>query len=120
MMNTDHKAPGPRTCASSSCWVRNADVLTLMLALAGSFSAWGANPVKDHSHSQCVILEHSHAAWTQVLQDYVQDGRVDYAGLKKTGEPALNASDPQAENPLLACTDVLKSKMGFLIYAELN
>lgn len=38
----------------------------------------------------CALFDHQHAAWTRILQRYVHDGVVDYAGLKREGEADLN------------------------------
>lgn len=91
MTRTDEEGASCRTCGPSSCLVRNALMLTLMLTIVGGFSAFGTTPVDNHSHGQCVVFDHSHAAWTDLLQDYVRDGRVDYAGLKKNGQAALDS-----------------------------
>ncbi|MBI2841419.1 MAG: DUF547 domain-containing protein [Acidobacteria bacterium] len=48
--------------------------------VGGSASASGSSPAFDHTHS----------AWTAVLSRYVQDGRVDYAGLKNKGQGELS------------------------------
>src|SRR5262249_5274261 len=34
-------------------------------------------------------FDHEHRAWTQLLEKYVKDGRVDYAGLHGDARPAL-------------------------------
>lgn len=39
----------------------------------------------------CPTFDHEHAAWTTVLARYVRDGGVDYAGLKRSGGPALDS-----------------------------
>jgi hypothetical protein len=36
-------------------------------------------------------FDHDHAAWTAILQRYLRDGRVDYAGLKQGGKSQLSA-----------------------------
>jgi hypothetical protein len=39
----------------------------------------------------CPPVDQSHAQWTALLQRWVQDGRVDYAGLEQSGRAALDA-----------------------------
>jgi hypothetical protein len=39
----------------------------------------------------CTAVDHTHAAWTAILARWVDDGRVDYAGLERDGQPALTA-----------------------------
>jgi len=37
----------------------------------------------------CATFDHEHRAWTHLLERYVRDGRVDYAGLHRDARPAL-------------------------------
>jgi hypothetical protein len=37
----------------------------------------------------CPTFDHDHATWTEVLKGHVRNGVVDYAGLRRGGEPAL-------------------------------
>lgn len=39
----------------------------------------------------CSRVDHAHAAWSAILERRVKDGRVDYAGLQRDGQPALSA-----------------------------
>lgn len=39
----------------------------------------------------CPELDHQHAAWTRILERWVDDGNVDYRGMADDGEEALNA-----------------------------
>jgi hypothetical protein len=44
-------------------------------------------------------LDPEHPAWTALLREYVDDGRVDYAGMKARGQPALAAYLRSLEAP---------------------
>ncbi len=59
-------------------------VLILGLALIAT-PARGEND-KDGG---CRPFDHSHAAWSSILEQYTREGRVDYARLKKEGEEGL-------------------------------
>ncbi len=39
----------------------------------------------------CTSVDHDHVAWSAILAQRVTDGRVDYAGLQREGQPALAA-----------------------------
>lgn len=43
------------------------------------------------AHAACIPLDPAHAAWTAVLERYVDDTGVDYAALEREGQPALDA-----------------------------
>jgi len=53
----------------------------LVLALAATTTSAGV---------PCPAMDHTHAAWTEILRRHVQDGRVDYAALARDDGP-LNA-----------------------------
>ena len=42
------------------------------------------------SAPSCSAFDHEHRAWTRLLEQYVKDGRVDYAGLRREARPALS------------------------------
>ncbi len=46
--------------------------------------------VSTSAGAACTDMDHTHAAWTAVLQEHVADGRVDYAALARADGP-LNA-----------------------------
>lgn len=49
--------------------------------------ALGASP----AGAACTVVDHRHDAWTHILGRWVEDGRVDYAGLQRDGRPALTS-----------------------------
>lgn len=57
-----------------------------VIALLGR-SILGAGP----ANAACTPIDPSHAAWTAILGQWVRTGRVDYAGLARNGQPALDA-----------------------------
>lgn len=65
-----------------------AAALGAAVALArGSEQAVDSAPAGD----MCALFDHEHAAWTALLQRYVRDGNVDYAGWKRAGASGLAA-----------------------------
>jgi len=43
------------------------------------------------ARAACTVVDPAHAAWSTILARWVDDGRVDYAGLQRDGQPALSA-----------------------------
>lgn len=69
------------------------------LILAGLVALWrsrageprsGAAGSSASGHS-CVTFDHTHSAWTAILNRYVHDGRVDYAALKSSDQSEFAA-----------------------------
>jgi hypothetical protein len=56
------------------------------LSTAGSAEGQGRD-----STDSCGAFDHHHSKWTNVLREFVHDGMVDYAGLKKRGQSELDA-----------------------------
>lgn len=46
--------------------------------------------VAGRADAACSSVDPAHASWSAILGRWVDDGRVDYAGLQRDGEPALN------------------------------
>jgi len=57
----------------------------ICLVAAGAISPVAAAP------PSCATFDHEHRAWTHLLEQYVDGGRVDYAGLHRDARPALSA-----------------------------
>jgi hypothetical protein len=41
------------------------------------------------ARAACTSVDQTHAQWSAILERWVSDGRVDYAGLRRDGQPAL-------------------------------
>src|SRR5918996_4445904 len=81
--------PGPSTGMSN---FRARLVSTVVIAAAASLSTAGlAEAQGPVSTDSCGAFEHHHSKWTNVLREFVHDGMVDYAGLKKRGQSELDA-----------------------------
>ena len=61
----------------------------LRCALAGLVLAVWFSP--GVAHAACAPADPTHAQWSAILARWVRDGRVDYAGLQRDGQPALAA-----------------------------
>jgi hypothetical protein len=63
----------------------------ILAALLIGMAAW-TSPVRAEAPSgdTCALFDHEHPAWSAVLSRYVHDGVVDYAGLQRSGLPALD------------------------------
>lgn len=78
---------------------RNLKAAAIALVVLGGLWAWRAVGSGDGRTALTqgggpdsrALFDHSHAAWTSVLNRYVKDGFVDYAGLKKDGWADLGA-----------------------------
>jgi hypothetical protein len=64
-------------------------ILAALLLIATA--AW-TSPAQAQTPSgdTCALFDHEHRAWSAVLSRYVHDGVVDYAGLQRSGLPALD------------------------------
>lgn len=61
------------------------DMVVLALFLALGVAVCG------DAGAECPRVDPTHAAWSRILDRWVRDGRVDYAGLARDGQPALDA-----------------------------
>ena len=62
----------------------------LVFMLGFIFSAAMAQE-KSGKNQDCVPFDHTHGIWNTILQEYTQDGWVDYARLKTAGQDTLNS-----------------------------
>ncbi len=66
-------------------------IVATMGLFALSFKTPSAIATKDGpSIPSSAAFDHSHAAWSVVLTKYIHRGEVDYAGIKRDGQQALN------------------------------
>lgn len=93
-------SPAEGCCCGPSGRVRGRQFIPAAVALAavGALSATHAVGSDAQAISapagrqeSCAPFDHSHAAWTSVLNRFVKDGFVDYAGLDRDGQPELRA-----------------------------
>jgi hypothetical protein len=73
------RKPGSRV---ASTWVAALVSLTMLSSCTEE-----ATPARQDS---CVLFEHRHPAWNELLAQYVSAGAVDYAGLRGAGRPLLD------------------------------
>ncbi|MEO8601067.1 MAG: DUF547 domain-containing protein [bacterium] len=61
------------------------------MALAACAGPARGEPAGDPAAGDaCTFFDHQHAAWNTIVARYVREGIVDYAGLKRSGLPALD------------------------------
>jgi hypothetical protein len=66
-------------------------LLAGLSAARGGVSERKTTTVQGGAPDSCGLFDHSHAAWTRLLEHFVRDGFVDYARLKKDGQADLGA-----------------------------
>jgi hypothetical protein len=90
---------GCDSCARGGSWLLRriaAGGLLLVLAIGLSW-AWVARgdgqsaPAAGGEGDSCALFDQDHAAWTAILQPYVHNGSVDYAGLERGGQGELRS-----------------------------
>ena len=59
--------------------------------LACLVAGGAARPFAATTAPPCASFDQEHRAWTRLLEQYVQDGRVDYGALHRDARPALSA-----------------------------
>lgn len=94
--NASSTEPASCGCGSGRPWSLSAVGPIVLLVALGVLWGWYARGSDARSAGSgsgpdsCAHFDHDHSAWTALLQRYVRNGFVDYAGLKKNGQADLD------------------------------